>query len=175
MPSFDVYGPFVVKRDGQKCLRDQDALWTEVDKVDGLSGAIGCYVFCLEWNGFLKPWYVGMTVARDGFKGEAFQPHKLQIFSECMAAHNGAPMLFLFPLMSLSWERFSTARVTGKKSIAWLERTLMSMAFAQNDQLSNVRDMGNLKNVEVLGLLGPPVKGRPHREVTRVRQALLGR
>lgn len=82
--------------------------------------------------------------------------------------------MFLFPLITSDGTAFSKASVSKKKEIEWLEITLMGFAFRQNPELSNVRDMTFLKNVEVLGLLGKR-RGRPYREAQEVRRALLGK
>jgi hypothetical protein len=170
---FDVYGPFPIQHHRRKVPHTQLDLWELAEKRDeGLASAIGCYLFGLSFRGKLTPWYVGMTVAQAGFKAEAFQPHKIGIYNGILADHPGKPILFFFPLMTPE-EKFSKARTHGKKVIGWLERTLMALAFGRNPEISNVRDMKFLRNVEVLGLLGPKRTGRPYREAAEIRKMLL--
>jgi len=57
---FDVYGPFAIGRDQGQIVRGQGALWEDVETADeGLSSAIGCYMFCLQHGDNLMPWHVG--------------------------------------------------------------------------------------------------------------------
>lgn len=71
--------------------------------------AIGCYVFCMKYGGKIRPWYVGMTVAKAGFRGEIFQQHKLEIYNECLDGRRGTPVMFLFSLMTSEGNAFSKA------------------------------------------------------------------
>jgi hypothetical protein len=172
---FDLYGPLRIERTDGRIMANQAKLWAEADRQadSALSGAIGCYLFCIKYGKKITPWYVGMTVSKKGFRGETFEPHKLGIYNDVMKGRKGYPVLFLFPLHTQT-DRFSAARSSGKKLIRWLERTLMGMAFSQNPEISNVRDMQFLKNVEVLGLLGRR-PGRPFTEARTIRKVLLGR
>ena len=137
-----------------------------------VSNAIGCYVFCLETKSTIKPWYVGQTRGVKGFKGEVFQRHKREIYADILQNRHGEPRLFLFPLMTPD-NKFSQARLAARKTINWLEITLMGLANSQNSEISNVRDMTYLREVEVLGLMGKR-RGRPFREAKAVQRALLG-
>jgi hypothetical protein len=172
---FDVAGPFNIAASNRTCAAGQSEIWKAADEYDqGLSKAIGCYLFCLKHGESLKPWYVGMTVARSGFKGEVFQAHKLQIYNEILSQSTvKRPVLFLFPLWT-SANRFSRAYASSRPKIAWLERTLMGMAYAQNPDLSNIRDMVKLRTIAVSGLLGPKQPGRQTSGVKQVRKALTG-
>ena len=113
-----------------------------------------------------------MTVAKTGFKGEIFQAHKLNIYKDCLRKQKGRPVMFFFPLMKTNTGHFSKA-YGKKKEIQWLEITLMGFAHRQNPEISNIRDMTVLPNIEVLGLIGKR-RGRPFREAVAVRNALLG-
>jgi hypothetical protein len=174
---FDVWGPFEVGHSRTGWIEQrQDELWAAVeDRCEGLSGAIGCYLFCLKTPRRLVPWYVGMTVSEKGFRGECFQLHKLQAFNDVMMNHStpqARPVLFFFPLMTPA-SAFSRAGVSGRPLILWLERYLMMTAYARNAAIRNVRDMTLLRRVEVLGVLGVR-RGRPHADVQQVRRALFG-
>lgn len=152
----------------------QMPFWQDVEEQwEGLGQAIGCYVFGIQFGTKITPWYVGKTICANGFKGEVFQPHKTGIYDECLKNHRGKPVMFLIALMTQA-DEFSTARNSGDRVIGWLERTLMGMAFSQNSELSNVRDMKFLKNVEVVGLMGQPRRGRKYKEEIAIRKTLLG-
>ncbi|WP_156629564.1 hypothetical protein [Methylobacterium sp. Leaf85] len=174
MSFFDTYGPYEINHENRDCHVSQLSFWRDIGSVyEGLSGAIGCYVFGIRYGHKIRPWYVGMTVAKDGFKGEIFQKHKTDIYTECMGKQRGAPVMFLLPLIQDNTGKYSQARSSKKKDIAWLEITLMGFAFRQNPEISNVRDMNFLRNIEVLGLLGTR-RGRPFREAQEIRRTLLG-
>ena len=174
MSLFDVFGPYPIQRENKLCKPTQNTIWEAADQQDpGLSGAIGCYLFCTRHGQTVTPWYVGMTVARAGFRGECFQPHKLGIYNECLRARYGAPALFLFPMLTANGQKFSRAYATAKPTISWLEKTLMFMAFAKNPKLRNIKAMKHLRIVEVPGLLGNLGPGQPTTKVQAVRNALL--
>ena len=146
MSFFDTYGPYPIATVGRTCISSQKEFKKTVEGIKDRNGAsfggvIGCYIFCLEFNGRLRPWYVGMTVAKAGFVGEVFQKHKLKIFDECLSSHRGSPKMLLLPLVKSDVTNFSNARKSGKKVIKWLEITLMGFAFRRNPEISNVRDM----------------------------------
>jgi hypothetical protein len=135
-------------------------------------------MFCLEDGETIKPWYVGMTVNQNGFRDEVFTDHKLRIYNDCIGRRRGRPSLFLFPLVLNADNdryRFSRAYVSAGPVIAWLEKTLMGLAYARNPEIRNVKDMRRLRTVTVRGIMGPPKQGRPHADVALARRALLGR
>ena len=170
---FDTYGPLNIARTDGVITNGQAKLWDAADATcDGVSEAIGCYMFCIAHGKAVRPWYVGMTVAQGGLKAEAFTPHKLKIYNKVMDKKRGRPVLFLFPLMTPS-ERFAQGAAAHKKLIQWLERYLMMTAFARNPEIKNVRDMKFLRQVEVLGVLGKR-PGRPYQQAADVRRALFG-
>lgn len=173
---FDVWGPFDVADDDGWITARQEQLWDEVEERHvGLAHGIGCYMFCLQTPRRIKPWYVGMTVAERGFRGETFQLHKLNVYNEVIHRHATAqarPVLFFFSLMTPT-RRLSTAGSSGARVIRWMERYLMIAAFARNAAIANLRDMAFLRQVEVPGLLGT-TKGRPDHDVQAVRRALFG-
>ena len=76
---YEVYGPFGVDMNTKRPWRERRAeFWESVEnKAEGLSKAIGIYVFSTRHGAIRTPWYVGKTVAKTGFRGEVFQDHKL--------------------------------------------------------------------------------------------------
>jgi hypothetical protein len=173
---FDVYGPFSVKRDKGSCVSAQGDFWNEVKEWDDrVILAIGCYMFCLSFGSTkITPWYIGMTVAKTGFAGEIFTPHKVQKYNECLGKRNGKPVMFLFPLCTASKNRFSKAYSSGEGVIKWLERFLMAFAYEQYPAMGNIKDMRFLKNTTVRGVFGEPSRGKPPAEVNKACAALFG-
>ncbi len=172
---FDCYGPFELEHTGGVFSGKKVAFKAAIERHEpGLASAIGCYLFGIRYGNHIRPWYAGMTVAKGGFIEEVLQQHKRDIFEESMQQQKGTPVMFLFPLLTAAEMRFSKARSSGRPVILWLERMLMSLAYARNPAIGNLRDMHFLRNVEVLGLLGPKRPGRPHREAKQIRRVLLG-
>ncbi|RDJ20123.1 hypothetical protein DWF00_16570 [Bosea caraganae] len=175
---FDVYGPYDIEVDGTQVPASQKALWEQVREEEGLEESIGCYMFCIRRGGIILPWYIGMTVAVKGFRGETFTPHKIDIYNDCLQRQSGQPQLFIFPFMIKPDEnanlRFSLDRTRGRRIIKWLEKTLMGMALSRNDELANLRDASLPRSVSVRGVLGAPLRGRPSTDVAEARRALLG-
>jgi hypothetical protein len=173
---FDCYGPFDLRHSARRFSGDKKYLRDALEACDdGLACAIGCYLFGIRYGGKITPWYAGMTVAEGGFISEVLQEHKRENYAQAMAQQQrGAPVLFLFPLLTYGEKRFSHARSSGKRVSCWLERALMGLAYGQNPEISNLRDMHFLRNVEVLGLLGPKRPGRPFKEAKETRRTLLG-
>src|SRR5215204_5239608 len=103
---FDSYGPFTVPRNNGLISPKLKPFWNEVrvtvseydyDERE-LERAFGCYVYALMNGDKYKPWYVGMTLAEDGFKSEIFQPHKINVYNRILHSKRGIPVIFLFPL-----------------------------------------------------------------------------
>jgi hypothetical protein len=144
--------------------------WRDVEKrEEGLSGAIGCYVFGLETNDKIMPWYVGKTLATAGFKGEVFTPHKINHYKSIIrpmdeekSHRKGTPFISLFPLMTPE-ENFSKSRTSSAKLIGWLETTMIGMALSKNHEIANTSNTLLHRNVVVPGVLGV-TPGRPSRE-----------
>lgn len=175
MSFFDTYGPYDLERENGRVGGAQAAMWEQVpeDKAD-IGRAIGCYVFGIRYGSRIRPWYVGMTVARAGFRGEIFQRHKLDIYNLCLAKQRGSPVMFLFPLVKDGFYAFSEARRSKRREIAWLEIQLMGFAHRRNPDIGNVRDMTFLKSVQVTGVVGRRMPGRPFRDAAEARAMLIG-
>ena len=170
---FDVYGPLPVEF-GDDNERWRAAFWNDVEdqQAEGLKLAIGCYAFCLRNGENSKPWYVGKTLAATGFEGEIFQPHKVSHFKNANEVNRGRREIFLFPLLTPEG-RFSHALTAGQPSIDWLETTLIGMALAKNPRIANLQNTRMLRNIQVPGLCGETLPGRPTSAVAAVRSVFL--
>jgi hypothetical protein len=164
---------------GGKCIKPGDSWWREeVDCYDGESPArgIGCYMFTLG-DKAIKPWYIGKTWCKGGFRDEVFTDHKRQHYNDAPSGRRGPAQIFLFPLITRhfheDWE-LSQDRTSTKRLINWLEKTLIGMALAQNPDLMNSRDTTFLRTVRLRGIIGRNPTGRPHGEVPAARRALTG-
>jgi hypothetical protein len=161
---FDSVGPIPFPRVRSEGERWRVTFWEEVEDIwEGLSEAIGCYAFGIEYGGKIEPWYVGMTVAKGGFKAEIFQKHKLDHYASVLKVKaRGKCGIVLFPHMKSeeNWD-FSKAHSSAKGPISWLEKTLIAMAHSKNPNFSNSRDTKNLRNLYVNGLFGGQYVGKP--------------
>lgn len=178
---FEVYGPFPIERTDGECLKPSRDWWTNVvDVYEGPSPAraVGCYMFTMGDKN-IKPWYIGKTWCKGGFRDEAFANHKLKIYNEVIHAYNGPPMIYFFPLITKSFQKedwnLSNNRSESRAVISWLEKFLIGMAYAQNRDLMNKRDATFLRTVHLRGILGKNPTGRPYGEIGKAKQALLGK
>jgi hypothetical protein len=140
-------------------------VWNSVEQeFAGMSEGIGCYLYATQFgNNKPIPWYVGMTLCQAGFAGEVFQaPHKTSILDRIQKSRPNCQLkLFLFPLVTETFEKLSKNRTSSERTIQWLERTLIGMATAKNPDCINVKDTTEHRNIQVAGLLGSKGRGRP--------------
>lgn len=170
---FDAYGPFEMERELQGQWRA--AFWNEVEEYcEGLSSAIGCYVFCTTHGETAKPWYVGKTLNQDGFRGEVFEPHKVLHYQSVMTSRKRSkPHIFLFPLVTDTFA-FSENRSGAESVVDWLETMLIGMALSQNPDIMNTGKTMLHRNVYVNGVLGPQFQGKPTHAASFARKLFLG-
>jgi len=174
---FDMYGPFDVGRPEGQVAPSQTAMWAEVRKKCRsynyeeleLEQGIGCYAFGLRWGDTLTPWYVGMTIAKGGFRREVFHLHKRDHYNAVLAAHRGTPVMFLMPLMTEQM-RFSRDRSGSETLIQWVEKLLFGAALRRNLDCRNQRDTRFLREVVVNGLFNSAGPGRPERGAAAARR-----
>ncbi|WP_156347017.1 hypothetical protein [Sphingomonas sp. Leaf33] len=178
---FEVYGPFKIELIDGLCYRPSKYWWdTRVNVYDGPSPerGIGCYMFTMG-DADIKPWYIGKTICQGSFREEAFDDHKLQIYNEVISRRRGPAMIYFFPLITKSFSEtdwnLSENRSGGARAINWLEKFLIGMAYGQNSELMNRRDVVFLRTVHLRGILGKNPSGRPHGEIEKARQALRGK
>jgi hypothetical protein len=89
-----------------------------------------------------------------------------------MNRNNGTPAVFLFPLLTPE-ERFSRSRTElNKRLVDWVEKMLLGLAFAKNDECRNKRGMKFLRECTVNGVMGPRYPGRPERQAAQARRLL---
>ena len=161
--NFETYGPFALDWEDD-AHRWRANFWSEIEaqeKYEGLSSAIGCYVFCLRYNSNYVPWYVGQTINKQGFKGEVFESHKIDHYNELMEEKpRHKPYLMFFPLMTGEYWNFSKNRSQGKGQIEWLETTLIGMAYQANPDLRNSAKTKHFRSVYINGIMGEQDYGR---------------
>jgi hypothetical protein len=162
-----MYGPYELARDDELILAKQEAMWAEVRETSmkydhpekSLEQSIGCYAFGIKYGSSLKPWYIGMTIAKNGFRSEVLQDHKREHYNEVIKDHQGTPVLFLMPLLTPEG-RFSRSRKKNKHLIEWVEKMLFGVAIKRNQECRNQRDTKNVRNVVVHGIFNSRPVGR---------------
>jgi hypothetical protein len=174
---FDMYGPFKLSRINRRIPSRQTEFWNQVQgaserygsKPQELERAIGCYAFGLRHGDAMKPWYIGMTVAKGGFRREVLQQHKRDHYDQVINEHRGAPIMFLMPLLTPEGY-FSRDRTSNKPLIQWVEKMLFGIALRQNLDCRNQRDTKFLRNVVVHGIFNSRPRGCQGPEVTAARK-----
>ena len=173
---FETFGPFEIEKiDGEIC-RPAREWWDDIEnRWEGLPRAIGCYMFVMgDVN--IKPWYVGKTVNQRGFREECFTDHKLSHYNWVSENYRGPPAMYFFPMITRPFHdewRFSRGS-SNEGPVKWLETTLMGMAYAQNEEISNSRELKYFRTVHVRGVLGRAPGGRNTGHIAKARQALFG-
>lgn len=170
---FDVTIPFEMPRNGYLISTDrrvQAEFWEEVDKYDeGLSKAIGCYIFSIRAGKGIIPWYVGMA-ARQSFRKECFAPHKINKYNDSLNGRKGTPVLTFIPRLTPSY-KFCPINKNGLSDIEYVEKLIIGYAIKRNTGLVNIKDTKILKELRLPGVLNSE-RGRDSAEVKSLKQIL---
>jgi len=148
------------------------AFWERVENEleDGLSGAIGCYIFSIRAGKGVLPWYVGCA-AKQSFRKECFTSHKLVHYNNAIAKRKGTPLLTLIAKYTPR-RKLINPTGNGHRDIQFLEAMLISSCLGRNADLYNARYTKLLREMVVPGLLNTP-KGKATASVSELR-ALIG-
>lgn len=173
--NFFPHAPIEIPRQNSRLIAaDKESLtqfWTQVDTmVDGISGAIGCYVFSVRAGKGILPWYVGMA-EKQSFQKECFTSHKLLHYNNIVASRKGTPLLTLIPKYSPG-EHLISPTESQHRDIQFLEKLLIANCVARNPDLCNKKDTKFLRDMVVHGLLNTP-QGKLASSVSEFR-ALVG-
>jgi len=133
--------------------------WRDVEEKEaGLSSAIGLYTFGLLHGKSRRPWYVGKTSAKGGYKCEIFTEHKLNHY-HLLLKKRGQPFFVFMPLRTSSGS-LSKNFSGGATTIQWVEKRLITYALDRNPELLNRKDTRFPKEVFLPGLIGVQPKGK---------------
>jgi hypothetical protein len=175
---FRVYGPFDMPRTDSGLIAsaasDRKEFWAAVEEEEeGLSGACGCYIFALRpAGGGARPWYVGMTRSQAGFRGECFQPHKINAYYKAIAEYQKAiPQLYLIAKISPTRKAFVKPSANGHDDVEELEDFLIGVAYSRNSSLLNIRGTKFLKDAVIPGVLNSP-RGKPADAASSLKDVL---
>jgi hypothetical protein len=170
---FGTFGPYAIPLDEYRNIPvSLSDFWEEVDSGwQGLSGALGCYVFGVVTSGTdrVAPWYVGKT-NNQGFASECFTPHKRNHYSEALNHYDRAkPQLYLIAQFTGDGDRLS--RGSSGPAIDFLETYLIGLALRANEDLLNKKDTKLYREVVFPGFLNS-FPGSPGAPANRLRQTL---
>jgi len=137
---------------------EMKSFWGKVDNLeDGLSSAIGIYIFSIRAGRGVLPWYVGKS-EKTSFLKECFQPHKLKHYNNCIASRKGTPLLTLIPKLTASGN-FAEPNGNDQKGISTLEKMMIGACLQKNKKLVNARDTKLFRDMVVPGYLNTPQGG----------------
>lgn len=133
-----------------------NAFWDRVDAEieDGLSSAIGCYIFSVRAGKGTLPWYVGLA-EKQSFRKECFTSHKLVHYNNVVADRKGTPLLTLVAKYTPG-EKLVGPTGSGHRDIEFLEALLISNCLGRNPNLCNKKDTKLLREMVVYGMLNTP-------------------
>jgi len=156
--NFDVFGPFELpqtkRRNRIDDTRIKHEFWDNVDtRVNGLPEACGCYVFSIRAGKGTLPWYVGKA-AKQTFRKECIQPHKLVKYNRILDQRRGTPLLYLVARMTPTgrYSNMSTS-TKGYADVDFLERLFIGMSLSRNRDLLNNQDTKMYGQITVPGIL----------------------
>jgi hypothetical protein len=168
MSKYRVFGPFEIPRD--RTLVDSHAkkkFWGDVEQGHTrLSNAVGCYIFAIRAAKGSRPWYVGKT-EKSSFKGEAWTPHKLNLYNEALhRTEKGKPLLY-FIARNTKGGKFAKPRKGGIGDIRALENLLIGTCLLRNSKLLNAKQTKHLRGIAVPGYMNeqPGARSKPAKDL----------
>jgi hypothetical protein len=171
--NFFPYSPFVIPKEKGLIANDKQSLsdfWSMVDSAEeGLSNAIGVYIFGIRAAKGVVPWYVGKA-EKQGFIKECFQHHKLTHYDRSIVNRRGTPTLTLIPKLTAA-DYFAKSNGGHQADISTLEQMLIGTCLRRNPDLMNARDTKLYKEMVVPGYLNSP-KGRNPKNVVDFKKLL---
>ena len=151
---FQVYGPYRLKRNGQKLLAataaDRREFWDAVDEdIPCLSYACGCYIFSIKAPRGSKPWYIGKA-EKSTFRRECLTAHKINHFNQAIVGRRGYPELTLLAQVT-PYDKLRKPTSTKRPAIRELETMLIGMGISRNPKLLNIQKTKMLRELRVNG------------------------
>ncbi len=177
---FDTFGPIELRRLRYQSGRRKGKYRKKVDRkggkdslcrslenaCEGLSGAVGCYVFALG----KIPWYVGKT-EKLRFDLEVWNKHKLDHYDVALKSKRKAKPVLYFIAKRTPQGKFSKPSKRGHTDVGFLERLMIGAALQRNDGLLNKRETKYLRAICVPGfmnMVGRERRGAGATELSKV-------
>lgn len=148
-----------------------NGFWDRVDREieEGLSGAIGCYIFSIRAGKGALPWYVGKA-ERQSFRKECFTSHKLVHYNNVVAARKGTPLLTLVAKYTPG-KKLVGPTGNGHRDVEFLETLLIAHCLDRNADLCNKKDTKLVREMVVHGLMNTP-QGKTTSSVANFRNLI---
>ena len=118
----------------------------------------------------MTPHYVGQARSKKGFSGETCSPRNCINYNRVIHGTKGTPIILL--LARPKPKRFGFA-LSGKRELDFLEKMIIGMALAKNDDLINVHHTKNLKEITIPGVFGKLAGHRPLSDAQECLKSLL--
>ena len=151
----------IPRQEGGLIANDKESMsyfWSNMEEVEeGLSQAIGVYIFSIRAGKGNIPWYVGKA-EKSRFISECFQHHKLTHYNNCISKRRGTPLLTLIPKFTKN-DYFAQPNGTSHSDIATLEKMLIGTCIKKNNQLTNIRDTKLQREMVLPGYVNTPQGG----------------
>lgn len=171
MSIYRVFGPFEIPRVGTMVdSHAKKSFWTDVEREHGrLSNAVGCYVFAIRAAKGALPWYVGKT-EKGSFKGEAWTPHKLNLYNEALHERGKGKPLLYFIAKNTKGGKFAKPRKGGIGDIRALENLLIGACLRRSSHLLNARQTKHLRGITVPGYMNeqPGARSKPAKDLAKL-------
>ncbi len=160
--NFYPYSAFIIPRHKNGLIaHDKESMssfWEQVEEEEeGLSQAIGVYIFSIRAGKGNLPWYVGKA-EKTRFISECFQHHKLTHYNSCIAGRRGTPLLTLIPKFTQN-NYFAKPNGNSHADITTLEKMLIGTCIQKNNQLTNIRDTKLHREMMLPGYVNTPQGG----------------
>jgi len=140
--------------------RSLKLFWEAVERMEeGLSQAIGVYIFSIRAGKGNLPWYVGKA-EKQTFMKECFQHHKLTHYNNCIASRKGTPLLTLIPKFTQK-DYFVQPNGYEHADISTLEKMLIGTCIKKNPELANAKDTKLYRELTLPGYINSPQGGVP--------------
>jgi hypothetical protein len=172
---FDVAGPFDLTRHGSKRLITDQSLKDLKSQIEdfreGLSEAVGCYVFALRAGKGYTPWYVGQACKASILK-EAMNSSNREKYNKVASENKGTPTIFFIQMQTPGGKLRKRKKADGGlMALDFLERWLISVCITKNPDLVNNKETRFLRGIHVVGILNAK-KGEAHAASQRLKKAL---
>ena len=184
---FNVYGPYEVPLEyGDVDWLDPNDLkffWEEIveQTVPRLSSACGVYIFGMTGAEGRKkgiaaktlPWYVGKA-EKQTFKEECFNSRNLNNYNKTITTtykNKGRPLLYLLARHNDDGE-FSKTTKEEYPGVQFVERMMIQMSLASNNQLLNTDFTKDAKTTNIRGFIHDNTRGRDTSSVRQLKETL---
>ena len=151
---FDTVGPFRFN----PFKYEKRSFWEEVKQhstyIEDLETAKGCYLVCRKTDKTVKPFYVGKTFNKAGFKAEIFTPRNLNNYKNLGQHRYGVLEMILFPNVTKNRKVSTNEGEQILRAIDWFEVQLIQYAIERNPRLLNIANAKLLERIFVRGVKG---------------------